>query len=121
MATVKRKRGAPPGNKNALKHGFYAKSLTEAERLELEAARTIEGIDDEIALLRVKIQFLVENDPENIQLLLDATGTLARMVRIRYRLTPKEEHTLKESITKVLTDLALPLGLGIGVGKAVGG
>lgn len=121
MVVAKRKRGAPPGNKNALKHGFYSKSLTEAERLELEKARSVEGLDDEIALLRVKIQSLIENDPENIQLLLDATGTLARLVRIRYRLTPKEEHKVKEAITRVLTELALPLGIGIGAGKAVSG
>jgi len=115
----KGRRGAPPGNRNALKHGFYAKSLTEAEKLELEAARTIEGIDDEIALLRVKIQALVANDPDNIQLLLDATGKLARLVSIRYRLTPKEEHGVKEAIMNVLTELALPLGIGIGAGKVM--
>jgi len=117
----KGKRGAPLGNRNALTHGFYAKSLTEAEKLELNKARTIEGIDDEIALLRVKIQALIANDPENITLLLDATGTLARLVRIRYRLSPKEEHGVKEAITKVLTELALPLGIGIGAGKAISG
>jgi uncharacterized protein YjcR len=49
------KRGAPRGNQNACKHGFYSQVLNEAEQLELERAKGIEGIAEEIALLRVKI------------------------------------------------------------------
>ena len=53
--TVKRKRGAPKGNQNARKHGFYAKVLDEAEQFDFELASGVNGIDDEITLLRVKI------------------------------------------------------------------
>jgi len=38
---VKRKRGAPKGNRNALKHGFYSRALDEAEKLDLELATGI--------------------------------------------------------------------------------
>ena len=58
-----RKRGAPKGNQNARKHGFYAKVLDEADQLDFELASGVEGIDDEIALLRVKIKSILENDP----------------------------------------------------------
>jgi hypothetical protein len=47
-----RKRGAQPGNLNALKHGFYSRLFQEGEVLDLEA-RGIEGMTDEIAMLRV--------------------------------------------------------------------
>ncbi|MAF85714.1 MAG: hypothetical protein CL875_04470 [Dehalococcoidales bacterium] len=45
-AEVKRKRGAPEGNQNARKHGFYSKVLDEAEQLDFELATGVEGIDD---------------------------------------------------------------------------
>jgi hypothetical protein len=52
-------RGAKPGNKNALKHGFYQKQYTIQEDIDLEA-RLANGIDDEIALIRVIIRRLME-------------------------------------------------------------
>ena len=49
-AEAQRKRGAPKGNQNARKHGFYSRVLDEAEQLDFELATGVEGIDDEIAL-----------------------------------------------------------------------
>ena len=117
---VNRKRGAPLGNQNARKHGFYFRVLDEAERLDLELAQGVEGIDDEIALLRVKIKSILESDPENIRLIMEATNTLARLVRTRYNITKEQKKGLKEAIGNVLKDIALPLGIGIGatIGKS---
>jgi len=114
-AEEKRKRGAPKGNQNARKHGFYSKVLDEAERLDLELASGVEGIDDEIALLRVKIKSILEHDPENIRLIMEATNTLAKLVKTRYNITKEQKKGLKEAIGNVLRDVALPLGIGIGV------
>ena len=111
---VKRKRGAPKGNQNARKHGFYSKVLDEAEQLDFELASGVEGIDDEIALLRVKIKSILENDPENIKLIMQATNTLAKLVRTRYNITKAQKKGLKEAIGNVLKEVALPLGIGIG-------
>jgi len=113
-AEEKRKRGAPKGNQNARKHGFYSKVLDEAERLDLELASGVEGIDDEIALLRVKIKSILEHDPENIKLIMEATNTLAKLVKTRYNITKEQKKGLKEAISNVLRDVALPLGIGIG-------
>ncbi len=113
-AKAERKRGAPKGNQNARKHGFYSKVLDEAERLDFERATGVEGIDDEIALLRVKIKSLLERDPENIKLIMQATNTLARLVRTRYNISKEDKKGLKEAIGNVLRDVALPLGIGIG-------
>ena len=114
MPKTKRKRGAPKGNQNARKHGFYSKVLNEAERLDLELASGVEGIDDEIALLRVKIKSILEHDPENVRLIIEATNTLARLVRTKYNITKEQKKGLKEAIGNVLKDIALPLGIGIG-------
>ncbi len=111
---MKGKRGAPKGNQNARKHGFYSKVLDEAGRLDFELATGVEGIDDEIALLRVKIKSLIERDPENINLIMQATNTLARLVRTRYNISKEDKKGLKEAIGNVLRDVALPLGIGIG-------
>ena len=113
-ARVKGKRGAPEGNQNARKHGFYSKVLDEAEQLDFELATGVEGIDDEIALLRVKIKSILENDPENIRLIVQATNTLAALVRTRYNIGTEQRKGLKEAIGNVLRDVALPLGIGIG-------
>ena len=108
------KRGAPKGNQNARKHGFYSKILDKAEQLDFEQATGVEGIDDEIAVLRVKIKSLLERDPENIKLIMQATNTLARLVRIKYNIGKEDKKGLKEAISNVLKDIALPLGIGIG-------
>jgi len=55
-----KKRDAPKGDWNARRHGFYGQVLDEAEKLHLEQARDIEGVDEEIAILRVKLRELVE-------------------------------------------------------------
>ncbi len=118
-AKANRKRGAPKGNQNARKHGFYSKVLDEAERLDFELATGVEGIDDEIALLRVKIKSILVHDPENIKLIKQATDALAKLVKTRYSISKEDKKGLKEAIGNVLKDVALPLGIGIGatIGK----
>jgi len=111
---AKRKRGGQPSNQNARKHGFYSKVLDEAEQLDFELASGVEGIDDEIALLRVKIKSLIAHDPENIRLIMQATNTLAGLVKTSYKITKEQRKGLKEAIGNVLRDIALPLGIGIG-------
>ena len=113
-AKAERRRGAPKGNQNARKHGFYSKVLDETEQLDFELAAGVEGIDDEIALLRVKIKSLLEHDPENIKLITLATNTLAGLVKTSYNITKEQKKGLKEAIGNVLRDVALPLGIGIG-------
>jgi len=113
-AEAKRKRGAPKGNQNARKQGFYDRVLDEAEQIDFELASGVEGIDDEIALLRVKIKSILSHDPENMKLIMQVTNALARLVRTRYSITKDQKKGLKEAIANVVRDIALPLGIGIG-------
>lgn len=114
VVKTKRKQGGQPDNQNARKHGFYSKVLDEAARLDFELASGVEGIDDEIALLRVKIKSILEKDPGNIQLIMQATNTLAGLVKTSYNMTREQKKGLTEAITTVLKDIALPMGIGIG-------
>lgn len=110
----KKPRGVPKGNQNARKHGFYSKVLDEAQQLDLIAAEDITGIDNEIAILRVKIKAVLEQDPENIKLIMEATNTLARLLRTKYNLDKSQGKSVKEAILKVVSDLAVPLGISAG-------
>jgi hypothetical protein len=103
--------------KNSLR-GFYSRALDEAEKLELEEASYIEGIDEEIALLRVKLRELLKEQPERIDLHFEAANIIARLVKTRYQITKEQKKSLKEAIQKVLTEVAVPLGVGIGI-KAI--
>ena len=117
MPTPRRKSKATPARGGAApKPGFYARVLDEAERLDFELAAGVNGIDDEIALMRVQIKSLLEREPENIRLIMQATSTLARLVKTRYNFSQGDRQGLKEAIGNVLKEIALPLGIGIGTG-----
>lgn len=110
---VNGKRGAPIGNQYARKHGFYSRVLDEEEQRDYEQATCVDGLDDEIALLRVKIKSLVQRDPENVKLIVQATNTLARLLRTRYNISREDKKGLRDAIGTVLRDVALPLGIGV--------
>ena len=111
-----RAKGGQPGNQNARKHGFYSEVLSTAEQVDLNFALDVEGIDMEIAVLRVKIKAILEEDPDNIRLIMEATNTLARLLRTKYNLDKGQGKSLKDALSSVMRDLAVPIGIGIGVG-----
>ena len=113
-ARIKKKKGPPKCNQNARTHWFYSKVFDEAEKIDFEIAAGVEGIDDEIALLRVKIKSVLEKDPENINLIMRATNTLAGLVKTNYQITREQRKGLREAIGNVLREVALPLGIGVG-------
>jgi len=94
--------------------GFYGRAVEEADKVELEEASHIEGIDEEIALLRVKLRELLAEQPERIDLHFEAANIIARLVKTRYQITREQKASLKEAIQKVLTEVAVPLGIGVG-------
>ena len=93
--------------------GFYQKVLDEAERIDFDLISGVNGIDDEIALLRVKIKSILDDDPKNIKLIVEATNALERLIRTKYKISKEQRKGLKEAIDNVLRDVALPLGIGI--------
>lgn len=113
MAPRTRRKSNASKTKIKAKGGFYQKVLDEAERLDFELAAGVNGIDDEIALLRVKIKSILGDDPKNIRLIVEATNALERLVRTKYKISKEQRKGLKEAIGNVLRDVALPLGIGI--------
>lgn len=82
----KRHRGGQPGNKNAVKHGFYARELTPAQMEALEEARQSTYLAGEMDILRIKINALFDDPTSDPNLLLRAIWVLARVSRIDDRL-----------------------------------
>jgi hypothetical protein len=72
---------------------FYRQALTKAERLALPEAEEIEGLDQEIALLRVKLR----------------TELLVRALTTRYRLPRQSQKDISEAIRVVLREVGGPL------------
>lgn len=99
------------GKTKKSKQSFYAKALDEAEGLDFELAQDVDGIDDEIALLRLKIKSLLEHDPDNIKLIMEAIDALSRLVIARYKIGSAHKKALVNAIGGVLKDLAVPLGI----------
>ena len=106
-----RKRGRQPDSQSARRQDFYSKVLDEAEALELAEAAGVEGLDGEIAVIRLKLRQLLEEQPERIDLQLRLANTLARLIRTRYNISTEEKKTLKDAIATVLKEVAIPLGL----------
>ena len=102
------------GNQCARKHGFYSKVLDEKQQHDFQEAVEVEGFDEEIALLRVKIKSLLEHNPENMRLITQAVNALSKLVMIKYNIGHEDKQGLKEIIIGVLKDVAVPLGFTIG-------
>ena len=99
---MKRKRGAQPGNQNARKHGFYSKALGEAQRHEFRQAADVEGLDEEITLLRVEIKSLMEQDPPNRRLIAQDVKILAALVSARHKMRADNKDDWVEKVRDLL-------------------
>ncbi len=89
----------------AIARNYYWHSVDESERLDLERAHKVEGLDDEIALVRVRLKRAIGHHPENIELLSKGMEILVRAVAARYRLSPKSRKDLADSLAATLNSL----------------
>ena len=88
---------------------FYADVLSEASRARLEKARELEGINEEIALLRVKLRDVMAENPEKVELMYKGIDMLMKAVATRYKLSPKSKDDLNDSIIGVINGIGREL------------
>ena len=81
----KRKRGAPLGNQNARRHGFYSKYLSDEQRKELAEALEINNPYEEIALLRVRLNSIIANPETPPDLLIRTMNAFTKLIAIERR------------------------------------
>lgn len=84
---------------------FYGPALSEAEQKLLPHARRIEGLDEEIAVFRVRLRTLLASEAEDFALLHDGLATLARTLAIRHRISPQSANDLAERMAAVLRSI----------------
>ena len=99
---TKRKRGGQKGNRNACKHGFYSGTLSPAETSQLWNITNLEGVDREIAFIRVKLQSSLQYDPGNRRVIREASRLLVKWYSANYRLDPTDHNYLKTVVENLL-------------------
>jgi hypothetical protein len=109
---IKRKRGGQQGNRNALKHGYYSKIFNKTERADYCSAGDIEGIDEEIALLRHVIKKAASSGDDNI--LIRASSALNKLIRTRHKIMSGRYDGFKNAVRNVIEDILIPMGVDIG-------
>jgi hypothetical protein len=79
--------------------------MSEAEQLLLEQARNMEGLDEEIAMLRVHLRKALEASPDDLRLLTLGVNMLVKAVAAQYRLSPKSRRDLSDHLSNLLNSL----------------
>lgn len=82
--------------------GFYADIIDEAE---LAKARDVTGIDDEIAILRIRLHQVMSDNREDYATMLKLLAGLVRAVQAAYRMDPSAWDGLAESLAEVTRDI----------------
>ena len=111
---LKRKRGAQPGNTNALKHGLYARYFTQAEKDDLKGQSIL---DSEIDMLRVAMQRLFSRTGNADEKTLTATLTalarvsasLARLIEANRRIRDQDDalvDTINQAVSQINKELS---------------
>jgi hypothetical protein len=85
--------------------GFYAKALSEAEQIALSEAIQVEGVDEELALLRVRLREVIKNSAGDLPLMFTGIELLARVVATRYRLGKTGRDEVQEALVSAFTEL----------------
>ncbi len=99
---MKRKRGGQKGNGNARKHGFYSGTLSPAETSQLWNITNLEGVDPEVALIRVKLQSSLQHDPGNRRVIREASRVIAEWYSANYGLDATTGSYLKTVVQDLL-------------------
>lgn len=126
-SSPRRKRGAQPGNINAIRSGRYAiafwgKFLPTAEEVAiLDEASEIpaDDLSGEIAILRQRLALLLQYQPAAVELLARVVVVLAATAKAHYSLSNHEENELITGMTNILNEYKATLNLGGGVGLEV--
>ena len=97
MGRKKRSRGGQPGNQNARKHGFYAGNLTQEELAELWRASNERGTEPGLAMLHMKLLFVLRHDPRNPRLLRELARLYNKWLYSKYG----DRYDIKPEIRKI--------------------
>ena len=89
----------------ATPRGFYVAAMTEAERLALAEAMSVDGVDQEIALLRLRLRSAIIAEPKDLPLMFKGIELLAKVVATRYGLGKTGREEMQEALLQAFTEL----------------
>ena len=102
LKRIKNKRGSQKGNQNARTHGFYSSALTPDQISRYWTIISQEHVDPEIALMNIKLQYLVQMAPAGRRTLKDVSRLLAKWFASKYHLHWSERAYLRTAFLTVL-------------------
>ncbi|HLF72333.1 MAG TPA: hypothetical protein VI759_09305 [Dehalococcoidia bacterium] len=97
---------AKPRSRKDVAGRFYEEALTSAEAADLGEALAVDGVDQEIALLRLRLRTVVEAQPDQLELMLKGIDRLVKLVGTRYRLSKQAQHELAAVLTHDINGLS---------------
>ena len=90
---------------------FYASRMTRTDKKRLADAQVVRGLDSEVALLRLKLGNLVDNDPDNIPLIFKGADLIVRAVAARTRVSKDSPEDAEQGIYNMLKGASEHFGL----------
>ncbi len=106
--------GARPGNRNAIRHGLYSRSLSPEEKLSLAMAYRAEGVDEEIGVTRLMIARALRDPDVPPAAYAQLVHALCRQLRLQGQLSSDGRDTVAAAIGRLADTVATDLGLGAG-------
>ncbi len=105
MTGARGRAGRRRRNGSQIVDGFYEEALTKADRAALPRAREIRGIDEEIALVRLRLRSALEERPADLKLMAKGVNLLVKALSVRYRLSKDEKADLSDAIRGILKEV----------------
>ena len=81
---------------------FYERGLSAAEREALDEARALRGVDEEIALLRLRLRDALAAQPEEWDVLLGGVRLLIQALLAQRRLSGQQAEEMSEQVLGIL-------------------
>jgi len=82
--------------------GFYAESLAPEDRADLDQASAVHGLDQEIAVLRLRLRRLLAEHPDDFALTVRSIELLVRAVNAAGRAVAEDEQDVLDRLSNGL-------------------
>ena len=86
---------------------FYETALSVAERADFPSALKVTGLDEEIAVLRLRLRSALRERPEDLALLFKGVELLVKVVAAHYRLPRQSAEEFQAAIERVLASMGV--------------
>jgi hypothetical protein len=100
--------GAPVGNRNACKKDFYTRHTATGRQPGMEEAFKITGLEQEIALLRHKLQLMEINNPDDVMLFFKGVDILSNVMARSRHIPNSGRATLLDGLRELLQGITIP-------------